>query len=118
MADDGKEMAKALAFRVDNSNGIGGGGGGSSHLSSEEEMFQRALEASQRETSGVASYMPDHEALLYQSPMDTPMPYAADASASSMNDSHPDFDQKMPAKPEATRPSELFDPYNIGRNVP
>jgi hypothetical protein len=113
MADDeALEMAKALSIS-ESTNPIGGGhDGGSSHLSSEEEMFQRALEASQRESSGVASYMPDHEALLYQSPMDTPMPHAAAGTVSSMNDSHPDFDQKMAAKPEATRPSELFDPYN------
>jgi hypothetical protein len=114
MADDeALEMAKALSISESTSrSGGGGGGGGSSHISSEEEMFQRALEASQRETSGVASYMSDHEALLYQSPMDPPMPHEAGATASSMNDSHPDFDQKMAAKPEATRPSELFDPYN------
>jgi hypothetical protein len=111
MADDeALEMAKALS--ISESTNPSGGGGGSSHLSSEEEMFQRALEASQRESSGVASYMPDHEALLYQSPMDAPMPHTVAATASSMNDSHPDFDQKMAAKPEATRPSELFDPYN------
>jgi hypothetical protein len=113
MADDeALEMAKALSISESTNPSTGGGGdGGSSHYS-EEEMFQRALEASQREaaSSGVASYMPDHEALLYQSPMDTPMPHAA--AASSMHDSHQDLDQKMAAKPEATRPSELFDPYN------
>jgi hypothetical protein len=117
MADDeALEMAKALSMSESENPSGGGGGGGSSHLSSEEEMFQRALEASQRETSGVASYMPDHEALVYQSPMDTPMPQAASAAATvnSMNDhdSHQDLDQKMAAKPEATRPSELFDPYS------
>ena len=112
MADDeALEMAKALSIS-ESTNPSGGHGGGSSHLSSEEEMFQRALEESQRETSGVASYMPDHEALLYQSPTETPMPHEAAYTASSMNDSHPDFDQKMAAKPEATRPSDLFDPYN------
>lgn len=109
--DEALEIAKALSMSESTNPGGGGGGGGGTSSHSEEEMFQRALEASQREaaSSGVASYMPDHEALLYQSSMDTPMPHshmAADTSSS------PDLDQKMAAKPEATRPSELFDPYN------
>jgi hypothetical protein len=109
MADDeALEMARALSISESNT-----GGGGSSHLS-EEEMFQRALEASQRESSGVASLLPDHEEMLYQSSIDTPATDPAAVTASGMNDydSHQDMDQKMAAKPEATRPSEQFDPYN------
>jgi hypothetical protein len=53
---------------------------------------------------------------LYQSSMDTPMPHTATATAaataSSMNDSNSDLDQKMAAKPEASRPSAEFDPFH------
>jgi hypothetical protein len=111
--DEALQMAKALS--MSESSNPSGNGNVSSHMS-EEEMFQRALEASTRDvpSSGVASLMSDHEDLLFQA-ADTPIT-SDTANTVSMQDPQHDLDQKMAAKPAATttptRPAERFDPYN------